>query len=239
MHRRSAVAEAALAADGAVVDGPRDINHRRLRAAAVMDRPCRDRNPSPVVQARQERIAPAAPPVARLARRLEIDPLRAPIGRLQREVPLRQIVVPPVINAQAQRVKQARNDRPTSLKLLVGARSLEPVIGRVRAAGRLLRNWMISWEISRAAGPVMTLAWLPTLGQEPAIVVRMLPHKIARQLLTIARTLEIAIGRILTTARLDRATSTSAMSTLETQLTTRRTGKPGWTIAMPPPTGSG
>jgi hypothetical protein len=59
MHRRSAVAEAAVAADAVVVDGPRDISRRRLRAAAAMDRLCRGRNPSPVVQARQEQVAPA------------------------------------------------------------------------------------------------------------------------------------------------------------------------------------
>jgi hypothetical protein len=66
MRWRSAVA-AVVAADAvvAVVDVRPDIDRRRLHAAADTDRPCRGRNPNQVVQARQERIAPAVRVVRR------------------------------------------------------------------------------------------------------------------------------------------------------------------------------
>jgi hypothetical protein len=69
--------DAAVAADAVVVavDVPRDIDRRRLHAAAATDRLCRGHRANLVVQARQVRIALVGR-VARRARARQIDLLR-------------------------------------------------------------------------------------------------------------------------------------------------------------------
>jgi hypothetical protein len=120
---RSADAAVAVDAVVAVAHDPREIDRRRLRAAAAMDRPCRDRRATPVVPAGQVRIAPAGR-VARRARPREIDPL----GER------------PTINVPAHRVKRDRANQPIVLKLLlVGDHNRALVIVHVRVEG-LLRH---------------------------------------------------------------------------------------------------
>jgi hypothetical protein len=64
---------AAVVVDAVVVavDDPRDINRRRRRAVAAMDRPCRGHSPTPAALVGQVRIA-QADRVAPRARPLEI-----------------------------------------------------------------------------------------------------------------------------------------------------------------------
>jgi hypothetical protein len=144
MHRRSAVAEAAVAADAVVVDGPRDINRRRLRAAAATGRLCRDHKPNQAAHERREQAARAAQ-VAPRALPLEIDPLRELTDRVQQVVQLLLITARPTINVPAHRVKRDRASQPIVLKsLLVDDHNRELAIGRARVEVRLRHNWMTS-----------------------------------------------------------------------------------------------
>jgi hypothetical protein len=114
------VADAAVA----VVDVPREIDRRRLHAAAAMDRPCRGRNPGQVVRVRQERIAP----VGRVARRAQPREI-GPLGER------------PTINVPAHRVKRDPASQPIVLKLLLAdAHNRALAIVRVRVEGRLRHN---------------------------------------------------------------------------------------------------
>jgi hypothetical protein len=150
----------------------------------------------------------------------------------------------PTINVPAHRVKRDLASQPIVLKsLLVDDHNPALAIVRARVEVRLRHNWMTSWEINRATGRAIARVWRatrgpePALGRELAIVAQVLANRIAPGLQIIARTSEIEIVRTSTIDKSDRATSTSAMSTLATRLTTRRTGKRGWTIGTSPRTG--
>jgi hypothetical protein len=153
--------EGAAAAVVAAADDPRDIDRHRLRAAAAMDRPCRGRNPNPVVQARRERIDLAGR-VVRRARPLGIDPRQVRTDRVPAVVRLPLIKARPAINVQAHRVKRDLANQPIALKSRMGDHNQALVVGRVQVEGRLRHNWMTSWEINPAAGRAITPVWRTT-----------------------------------------------------------------------------